>query len=130
MKAILLEAPFKVRIKEINKPSPEENEVLIKVKAACVCGSDIHAYRGTHPFRTPPVILGHEMAGEVEKVGKNVKEFNPGDRVTVEPWTYCRKCSYCLEGKYNLCLNKKSNGYKRVARFFCRVCGSTGGCGI
>ena len=112
MKAILLEAPFKVKIKEVDKPFPGKNEVLIKVKATCICGSDLHAYRGTHPFRVPPVILGHEMAGEVEKVGEDVCRFKLGDRVAVEPWVYCRRCSYCLEGKYNLCINKKGMGTK------------------
>ncbi|MBC7189411.1 alcohol dehydrogenase catalytic domain-containing protein [Candidatus Aerophobetes bacterium] len=112
MKAVLLEAPFKVKIKEIERPSPKENEVLIKVKATCVCGSDIHAYRGTHPFRLPPIVPGHEMAGEVVETGKNVKDIKPGDPVTVEPWSYCEKCEFCREGKFNLCLNKKGMGTK------------------
>ncbi|RLE11777.1 hypothetical protein DRJ04_07420 [Candidatus Aerophobetes bacterium] len=64
MKAILLERPFKVKLKNVDEPCPKVNEVLIHVKATCICGSDLHAYRGTHPFRVPPVILGHEMAGD------------------------------------------------------------------
>lgn len=110
MKAALLVAPFKLEIKEIDKPFPGDNEVLIKVKATGICGSDLHAFRGTHPFRTPPVILGHEMAGEVEKVGEKVQGIRPGDSVTVEPQTHCGRCSYCFEGKYNLCLHKRVMG--------------------
>ena len=110
MKAALLAAPFRWEIKDIDKPSPEANEILIKVKVAGICGSDLHAYRGTHPFRTPPLVSGHELAGEVERVGGKVQKIQPGDSVTVEPWTHCGSCAYCLEGKYNLCLHRLGMG--------------------
>jgi len=110
MKAVLLTAPFTLDIREMDKPEPRPNEVLIKVKATGVCGSDLHAYRGTHPFRKPPVVLGHELAGEAEQVGREVKMIRVGDRVTVEPWVRCGKCPYCFEGKYNLCVEKRGMG--------------------
>jgi L-iditol 2-dehydrogenase len=110
VKAVLLTAPFTVNIRETDKPEAGLNEVLIKVKATSICGSDLHAYRGTHPFRNPPVILGHELAGEVEQVGTGVKMIRVGEAVTVEPWKHCGRCPYCLEGKYNLCTGKQAMG--------------------
>lgn len=110
MKAVLLTAPFTLNIIEMDKPEPKPNEVLIKVKAAGICGSDLHAYRGSHPFRKPPVVLGHELAGEVEKVGADVTMVRLAERVTVEPWVYCGECPYCFEGKYNLCTDKLGMG--------------------
>jgi L-iditol 2-dehydrogenase len=77
--------------------------VLVKVKAAGICGSDLHAFHGSHPFRKAPMILGHEAAGEVVKVGAKVKQLKVGDRIAVEPIKSCGKCSYCLSGNYNLC---------------------------
>lgn len=105
-----MKTPFTVEVINLDKPSLRGNEVLIKVKATGICGSDVHAYRGTHPFRKPPVILGHEIAGEVEEVGKKVKNIQLGDPITVEPQTHCGSCPYCFEGKYNLCLQKKVMG--------------------
>ncbi len=110
MKAALLIAPFTLDIREIDKPKPKPEEVLIKMKTTGICGSDLHAYRGTHPFRKPPVVLGHELAGEVEQVGMRVKTIEVGDVVTVEPWIYCGKCPYCLEERYNLCVDKRGMG--------------------
>jgi L-iditol 2-dehydrogenase len=110
MKAALLVAPFRIKIEDTEEPSPGADEVLIKVKATGICASDLHAYRGTHPFRTPPVVLGHELAGEVEKVGDRVQKIRPGDSVTVEPWTHCGRCTHCLYGKYNLCSRRLAMG--------------------
>ena len=110
MKAVLLTAPFTLDIRKMDKPKPKFNEVLIKVRATGVCGSDLHAYRGTHPFRNPPVVLGHELAGEVEQIGTEVKMIRVGEAVTVEPWKHCGRCPYCFEGKYNLCTGKQAMG--------------------
>ena len=93
----------KVVVKEFDVPDFDEHSVLVKVKAAGICGSDLHAFHGSHPFRKAPMILGHEAAGEVVKVGAKVKQLKVGDRITVEPIKSCGKCSYCLSGNYNLC---------------------------
>lgn len=85
MKAVYVDAPESIKVKEVEVPALKENEVLIKVRAAGICGSDIHTYKGLHPFRKPPVIIGHEIAGEVVEVGSSVSDFSAGDRVTVEP---------------------------------------------
>jgi len=110
MKAAVLTEIHKVEIKDVEKPEIKDNEVLIKVKSTGICGSDLHAYRGHHPFRKPPVILGHEVSGVVEEIGDVVNNIKNGDRVTVEPQLGCGECEYCLTGKYNLCIDRRAPG--------------------
>ena len=110
MKAAVLTAPYQIHLQEIETPQLGPRDVLIKVRCVGVCGSDVHSYKGTHPFRKPPVILGHEMAGEVAEVAEDVSLFKKGDRVTAEPQTYCHQCFSCYEGHYNLCNNKRLLG--------------------
>lgn len=122
MKAAVLTDFYKIEIKEIKKPQIEKNEALIRVKSTGICGSDLHAYRGHHPFRKPPVILGHEVSGIVTEIGSEVKNIAINDRVTVEPQLGCGICEYCIEGKYNLCNNRKAPGinnwYGTFAEYF------------
>jgi L-iditol 2-dehydrogenase len=110
MKAALLTAPYQIGLQEVEKPRLGSYDVLIKVQCVGICGSDLHTYRGTHPFRKPPVILGHEMAGEIVEVAEDVSLFKKGDRVSVEPQTYCHHCPSCYQGNYNLCMNKRILG--------------------
>lgn len=110
MKAAVLTAPYQVDLREVENPRLGAGDVLIKVQCVGVCGSDVHAYTGTHPFRKPPVILGHEMAGEIVDTGGNVALFKKGDRVSVEPQTYCHQCSSCSRGRYNICKGKRLLG--------------------
>ncbi|MDR0440669.1 MAG: alcohol dehydrogenase catalytic domain-containing protein, partial [Candidatus Accumulibacter sp.] len=95
MKAALVTDVEKVSIEEIERPSPKDDEVLIKVRTVGVCGSDLHLFRGTHAFRKPPAILGHEIAGDVVEIGRKVKHIKVGDRVTVEPQWGCGECAFC-----------------------------------
>jgi len=97
-----------VRISEV--PRLNEQSVLIKVKAAGICGSDFHAFHGSHPFRRPPMVLGHEAAGEIVKVGTKVKGLKVGDRIAVEPLRVCGKCPACRAGSYNLCRKRVAAG--------------------
>jgi L-iditol 2-dehydrogenase len=106
VKAAVLTAHYQVEMQDVSEPEPRENEVKIKVVCAGICGSEVHAYKGTHPFRHPPSILGHETAGDVVAVGSAVTRFKVGDRVTVEPQIVCGTCDYCRAGHSNLCLNK------------------------
>lgn len=106
MKAALVTGIGKVSIEEIECPAIKDDEVLIKVKTAGVCGSDLHLFQGTHAFRKPPAILGHEIAGEIVEVGKNVRNLKVGDRVTVEPQYGCSECEFCRQGLINLCTKK------------------------
>jgi 2-desacetyl-2-hydroxyethyl bacteriochlorophyllide A dehydrogenase len=82
----------------------QDDEVLIRVRAAAICGSDLHLYNGRHPSAALPVSAGHEAAGEVLEVGKTVTKHKAGDRVTIEPVIACGKCVHCKRGNYNLCL--------------------------
>ncbi len=106
MKAAVLHKPGDVRLESVPRPAPKADEALIRVKAVGVCGSDVHYYTrgriGAFVVRKP-LILGHECAGEVAAVGKNVKSLKVGDRVAVEPGVPCRRCPHCRSGKYNLC---------------------------
>ncbi len=106
MKAAFLHKPGDVRIKDIDVPVPKDDEALIKIKAVGVCGSDVHYYevgRIGDFIVTDPLILGHECAGEVVEIGKNVKTLKIGDRVAIEAGVPCRKCDFCKLGRYNLC---------------------------
>lgn len=93
-------------MKEVPMPTPGENEVLIKVKAVGICGSDMHYYQhgriGDFVVEGD-FILGHECAGEVVAAGAGVKKLKAGDRVALEPGKTCGKCKFCKTGRYNLC---------------------------
>lgn len=106
MKAALVTDVEKVSIDEVERPQIKDDEVLIKTKTVGVCGSDLHLFRGTHAFRKPPAILGHEIAGDVVDIGKNVRHIKVGDRVTVEPQYGCGECEFCRQGLINLCAKK------------------------
>lgn len=107
MRSAVLHGINDIRIEDVEMPSiRNDDEVLIRIRAVGVCGSDIHYYREGRIGRfvvTKPHVLGHECAGEVVEVGKAVKHLKPGDRVAIEPGVGCRKCKYCHEGRYNLC---------------------------
>ncbi len=106
MKAAVFTGIKTIEIQQVPTPTPKPNEVLIKVRAVGVCGSEVHAFLGTHPFRKPPAIMGHEVSGDIVEVGTEVRGFQPGDRVLVEPQISCGKCFYCRTGDYHLCLSK------------------------
>jgi 2-desacetyl-2-hydroxyethyl bacteriochlorophyllide A dehydrogenase len=109
MKAILFDSPGKVRFTEVPDPVIESEDVLIAVKAAGVCGTDIHIYEGDF-IADYPLIPGHEFAGEVIDVGEAVQNFKPGDRVAVDPGVFCRECSFCRENRENFCTDFKAYG--------------------
>jgi L-iditol 2-dehydrogenase len=108
MKAAFLYKPGDIRIEEMDIPTPKDNEALIKLKAVGVCGSDVHFYevgRIGDFIVKEPLILGHECAGEVIEVGKNVTTVKIGDRVALEAGVPCKTCEFCRLGRYNLCPN-------------------------
>ncbi|MEK3883525.1 NAD(P)-dependent alcohol dehydrogenase [Paenibacillus sp. PL2-23] len=106
MYAAILDEPMSIGIKQIDIPVPKDHEALIKVYCIGVCGSDVHYYEhgriGRYIVREP-IVLGHEVSGEVVAVGKHVKNILVGDRVAVEPGATCGCCEYCKTGRYNLC---------------------------
>ncbi len=102
MKAAVLTGAQRVEVREFPDPTPGPGEVLIRVRACGICGTDLHAYRGELPLATG-VPLGHEMAGEIAALGEGVHGFSVGEAVTVEPLKVCRNCPYCLSGQLHLC---------------------------
>lgn len=98
--------------REIPTPEPQKGEVLIKIMKIGVCGSDIHVYHGEHPFTSYPVTQGHEVSGEIAKVGEGVEGFAPGQKVTIQPQVVCGQCHPCRHGKYNLCESLKVMGFQ------------------
>jgi threonine dehydrogenase-like Zn-dependent dehydrogenase len=105
MKAAVLVGTGTIEMQEVATPALGPDDVLIKNAYAGVCGSDLHAFRGKHPFRKPPVILWHEFAGTVAECGSQVTECRPGDRVTVMPLVPCQTCRMCRMGRQNICLH-------------------------
>jgi len=103
MKQVELYAPEHIRIVDVPQPAPAPDELLVKVAEVGICGSDLHAYHGRHPFIDLPVVPGHEFAGTVVGVGSNVHSFAIGQRITVEPSLVCGECYNCTHGRYNIC---------------------------
>lgn len=121
MKAVYLESPGVIYMKEIEMPESKPGYALIKVKAASICGSDVGAFRGTNVLVTYPRILGHEVAGEIVEIGPNDKGLKPGDRVILDPYVYCGKCYPCSVGRTNCCENLEVLGVHRdggMAEYF------------
>ncbi len=104
--------PKHITFRAIPVPEPGPDQVLVRIKNIGVCGSDIHVWHGTHPYTSYPVTQGHEVSGEIVKLGEYVKEFEVGQKVTIEPQVFCGRCYPCLHGKYNLCEKLKVMGFQ------------------
>lgn len=106
--------PNCMEIREIEKPVPRNQELLIRVLGAGVCGTDLHIRKGEWICAKLPMVMGHEFCGEVDEVGRTVKGFKRGERVVVEPHhSTCGICEYCLTGRRHLCPDKKAYGVDR-----------------
>lgn len=105
MKSCVITSPFHYEIREVPVPEPGDFEVLIQMKAAGVCGSDLHIYRGENPCSTYPLVPGHENAGIVAKVGKKVTTVSVGDHVVVDLIITCGECYQCTHGREEVCEN-------------------------
>ena len=122
MKALLLSRYRHLELADLPTPQPRPDEVLIRVAACGICGSDVHGYDGSSGRRIPPLVMGHEAAGTIESVGSAVKNFAPGDRVTFDSTVYCGECSNCRRGDINLCdrrqvLGVSCDDYRRAGAF-------------
>jgi threonine dehydrogenase-like Zn-dependent dehydrogenase len=95
-----------IEIMEMPEPDIKKDQIMIEVKACGICGSDLHIYEWEPFIRWVPLprIIGHEIAGTVYKVGEEVKEFEPGDRVVADTWGGCGNCYYCRLGRFNHCM--------------------------
>lgn len=101
----VITAPATIEFQQKTLAPLGEHDVLVRIKAAAICGSDLHLYKGLHPSVKLPSAVGHEAAGEIIEVGRSVTKHIPGDRVTIEPVIACGICEYCLRGDYHLCAN-------------------------
>jgi L-gulonate 5-dehydrogenase len=111
MKTILLEEPYNIAVKHVDPPVLQAGQALIRVKAIGICGSDVNYYKGASQSPLSfPLILGHEISGEVIEADFNSEGINPGDRVVISPYSYCGQCYPCSIGKTNCCSNIKVYG--------------------
>lgn len=122
MKALMLERYEDLQVIDMPEPACTPDEVLIRVAACGICGSDVHGYDGGSGRRIPPIVMGHEAAGTIERVGADVTEYKTGDRVTFDSTVYCGQCEFCLRGEVNLCDNRQVLGvscgdYRRNGAF-------------
>jgi L-iditol 2-dehydrogenase len=122
MKALLLKEYRHLEITVMPDPVPGADEVLVRVKACGICGSDVHGYDGHTGRRIPPLIMGHEASGTVAAAGPDVRGFGPGDRVTFDSTISCGDCFFCRRGEVNLCdrrnvLGVSCGDYRRHGAF-------------
>jgi L-iditol 2-dehydrogenase len=122
MKALQLLAYRHLVLAELPVPEPGPSEILIRVAACGVCGSDVHGYDGSSGRRIPPIVMGHEAAGSVVSLGPGVSGFKEGDRVTLDSTISCGQCAPCLRGESNLCDRRQVLGvscgdYRRDGAF-------------
>lgn len=103
MKALLLTQYRRLELADIPSPEIGSEDVLVRVRACGICGSDVHGFDGSTGRRIPPLVMGHEAAGVVARVGGNVTSFRQGDRVTFDSMISCGRCYYCRRGQINLC---------------------------
>ncbi|MGC1461374.1 MAG: galactitol-1-phosphate 5-dehydrogenase [Terracidiphilus sp.] len=122
MKSLLLSEYNHLEVTDLPLPVVERGEVLVRVEACGICGSDVHGYDGSTGRRIPPIVMGHEAAGTVEAIGEGVTKYGKGDRVTFDSTLYCGECPYCKRGQINLCDNRQVIGvscgeYRRHGAF-------------
>jgi L-iditol 2-dehydrogenase len=122
MKALLLSEYKQLEVVDLPIPVPGSREVLVRVAACGICGSDVHGYDGSSGRRIPPVIMGHEAAGTIAAVGSEVSGLAEGDRVTFDSTAYCGVCEFCRRGEVNLCNDRQVIGvscaeFKRAGAF-------------
>jgi L-iditol 2-dehydrogenase len=110
MKALLLVDKKKLELTDLPKPDVGAGELLVRVKACGICGSDVHGYDGSTGRRIPPIVMGHEAAGVIEAVGSGVQNFAAGDRITFDSTIYCGQCDFCRAGRVNLCDRRRVLG--------------------
>ena len=110
MLQMTLTVPQTISKGEAPIPEPAAGQVVIKIESSGICGSDIHAYYGKHPFVSLPIITGHEFSGTITSIGEGVEQLKAGDRVTVMPQVFCEDCLNCRAGRYNICSSLKVIG--------------------
>jgi L-iditol 2-dehydrogenase len=122
MKALLLKKYMELELTDMPQPEIGANDVLVRVRACGICGSDVHGLDGSTGRRIPPIVMGHEAAGVITEVGREVKAWKAGDRVTFDSTVSCGRCHFCRRGEINLCDNRQVLGvscgdYRRHGAF-------------
>ncbi len=122
MKALLLTEYKRLEVADLPKPPIGPDDVLVRVKACGICGSDVHGFDGSTGRRIPPLVMGHEAAGVVAEAGANVRDLQAGERVTFDSTVSCGRCFYCRRGQVNLCEEREVLGvscgdYRRHGAF-------------
>ncbi len=117
MQAAIWYGPREIRMAEVTEPEVPAGELLLKVDAVGICGSELSGYLGQNSLRKPPLIMGHEFSATVAELGAGVTGFAVGDRVTVNPMVPCSSCVLCRNGFENLCLNRSLIGAHRPGAF-------------
>ncbi len=110
MKALLYTQPYTFEYTDVPDPIVGDDDVLVRIKACGICGSDVAGHTGKTGRRLPPLIMGHEAAGVVEQVGRNVAGFAPGDHICFDSTVYCNQCPACKQGLFNRCVKRQVLG--------------------
>jgi L-iditol 2-dehydrogenase len=110
VKALVLKEYKRFAIEDRPEPALQPDHVIIRVKACGICGSDVHGMDGSTGRRIPPIVMGHEAAGVIARVGSGVSQWKEGDRVTFDSTIYCGECWHCRRGEVNLCDNRRVLG--------------------
>lgn len=123
MKALVLRKELELVVEEVPRPALRTpDDVLVRVRAAAICGSDVHGLDGSTGRRRPPIVMGHEASGEIVETGAAVSGYKPGDRVTFDSTEWCGRCFHCRRGEVNLCDGRRVLGvscaeYRRDGAF-------------
>lgn len=117
MKAIVIDNPNNIEIREVPMPEAKEGEALLKIKYVGICGADLASYTGNQPFTTYPRIPGHEFSAEIVEIPENDKGFKKGDIVTCNPYFNCGECYSCERGYVNCCTDNQTMGVQRDGAF-------------
>jgi L-iditol 2-dehydrogenase len=122
MRALVLTEYKHLDVRDVPEPAVGDADVLVRVRACGICGSDVHGYDGSSGRRVPPAVMGHEAAGVVERIGAAVEGVSRGDRVTFDSTVSCGRCDYCQAGRSNLCDQREVLGvscaeYRRAGAF-------------
>lgn len=112
MKQAVMIAPGQIRFREIERPKPLPQEILIEVKRIGICGSDIHVYHGLHPYTNYPIVQGHEVSGVIAEIGANVTGFSKGEQVVFMPQISCGTCYSCRNHMEHICDRLKVMGFQ------------------
>jgi L-iditol 2-dehydrogenase len=122
VKALLYTKPYTFEYTDVPDPAVGDDDILVRVRACGICGSDVAGHTGKTGRRLPPLIMGHEAAGAVERVGRSVRGFSPGDRICFDSTVYCNQCPACKQGLFNRCVKRQVLGvsvpeFKRQGAF-------------